>query len=111
MPGAPWMHRTARPPLLIDDEHHRHRSILSDSPCGGKVPLVRVWERSLCPTHWLSRPICLFNAGLRAAETEAPSQGANFNAPPKRLLASRQGTGQHQGSCKPPPLGVGSLTV
>jgi hypothetical protein len=55
-------------------------------------------------------PICLFNAGLPEPGTEAPSQGVNVNTPPKRLLAQRQGTGQHQGSCKPPPFGVGSLT-
>jgi hypothetical protein len=56
-------------------------------------------------------PICLLNAGLPEPGTEAPSQGVNVNTPPKRLLAQRQGTGQHQRSCKPPPFGVGSLTV
>jgi hypothetical protein len=41
-------------------------------------------------------PICLLNAGLPAPGTEAPSQGVNFNTPPQRLLAQRQGTGQHR---------------
>src|SRR5215831_19759505 len=67
------------------------RSILSDSPCGGKVPLVRVWERSLCPTHWLSSPVCLLNAGLVALGAGTPPQGTNVTTPPKRLLARGRG--------------------
>jgi hypothetical protein len=55
-------------------------------------------------------PICLFNVELVALGAGTPPQGTNVNTPPKRLLAQRQGTGQHQGSCKPPPFGVGSLT-
>jgi hypothetical protein len=84
-------------------------AIRSDSPCGGKVPLVRVWERSLCPTHWLSHPINLLSAGLREPGTERPSQGLNFNALSKRLLAHSQGTGQHRGF-NPLALAMGSLT-
>src|SRR6516164_10969175 len=34
------------------------------------------------------------DAGLPAPGTEAPSQGAKVNTPPKRLLAQCQGTGQ-----------------
>jgi hypothetical protein len=45
MPRSARVDWGARPVLLIDDEHQRHGSILSDSPCRGKVPLVRVWER------------------------------------------------------------------
>jgi len=45
----------------------------------------------------------LFNAGLAAPGTEAPSQGANGNTPPKRLLAHGQGTGQHRALASPRP--------
>jgi hypothetical protein len=77
-------------------------------PCGlrlqgGRVPLVRVWERSLCPTDWRSPPVCLLNAGLVALGAGTPPQGANVNTPPQRLLARGQGTGQQRGSRKPPP--------
>jgi hypothetical protein len=110
MPGTARMHRSARSALLIYDQYHRHDAILSDSPCGGNVPLVRVWERLLCPTHWPSHPICLFNAGLVELGAGTPPQGTNMNTPPKRLLAQGQGTGQHRGSYKPPPSGMESLT-
>jgi len=52
----------------------------------------------------------LLNAELVALGAGTPPHGTNGNTPPKRLLAHGQGTGQHRGSCQPPPAGVGSLT-
>ena len=60
MPGAPGMHRSARPPLVVHDQYHRHDAILSDSPCGGKVPLVLVCTRYYAsPTGFSTPSTCL----------------------------------------------------
>src|SRR5262245_58742082 len=56
MPGAPRMHRSARPPLVVHDQDHRHDAILSDSPCGGNVPLVLVCTRYCASPTGLSTP-------------------------------------------------------
>jgi hypothetical protein len=57
MPRSARMHRSARPPLVVHHQDHRHLVPSFRTPLArGRVPLVRVWERSLCPTHWLSTP-------------------------------------------------------
>jgi hypothetical protein len=110
MPRTAWMHRSARSALVVHHQDHRHGVPSFRTPLAGVRVPSSVFGSGTLPDALAVIPICLFNAGLAAPGTEAPSQGANVNTPPKRLLARGQGTGQHQGSCKPPPSGVGSLT-